>query len=172
MSKPQSEILVRPRALHDDAAIAAIVAAAFANEGEVRLIERLRRDGDMQLECVAVVDETVVGHIAFSRLDVHRADRRLRATALAPLAVTPTLQRSGVGKALTRTAVDRLRAQGEELIVVLGNPTYYHRFGFSSLLAKLLDAPYAGDSFMALELVADILGALRWKVAYPRAFAA
>ncbi len=171
MPKSQSEILIRPRAAHDDATIATIVAAAFANQGEVRLIEQLRRDGDMRLEYVAVVGETVAGHIAFSHLDVRRADHALRATALAPLAVTPHLQRSGIGDALTRAAIDQLRTKGDELIVVLGHPAYYQRFGFSSLLAKLLDAPYAGDSFMALELAPNVLGALRWKVAYARAFA-
>jgi putative acetyltransferase len=63
-----------------------------------------------------------------------------------------------------------LRDEGEDLAVVLGHPAYYPRFGFSSLLAKLLDAPYAGEAFMALELRPGVLAALRWRVAYPRAF--
>jgi predicted N-acetyltransferase YhbS len=55
--------------------------------------------------------------------------------------------------------------------VVLGHPSYYPRFGFSALLAKLLEAPYSGDSFMALELKPGSINGLKWHVAYPRAFA-
>jgi putative acetyltransferase len=69
-----------------------------------------------------------------------------------------------------RHSLEELRAGGEDLVVVLGHPAYYARVGFSSLLAKLLDAPYAGEAFMARELRPGALGDFKWKVAYPPAF--
>lgn len=162
---------IRLRAASDDAAIAAVLRAAFGGEEEVGLVERLRRDGDSLVE-LAATDEAgvVVGHILFSRLAVTNASRALNAVALAPLAVRPDAQRRGVGDALSRAGIAACGAQGCELAVVLGHPKYYARFGFSALLAKLLDAPYSGPSFMALELSPGIIGAERWSVRYPRAF--
>ena len=170
MTAAQTNIKIRLRVSADDAAIAAVVAAAFGGPDEAALIAQLRADGDMVAEFVALETATVIGHIAFSRLNVQAGSEGLRAVALAPVAVAPGRQRQGIGGALIRHAHSCLHAEGEDLVVVLGHPAYYPQFGFSSLLAKLLDAPYAGEAFMALELRPGVLAALRWRVAYPRAF--
>lgn len=171
MTSAQTNISIRLRVSTDDAAIADVVAAAFRSPDEAALIAQLRTDGDMVAEFVALDAAAVVGHIAFSRLDVQAGSQALRAVALAPVAIAPGRQRQGIGDALTRHALTCLRDEGEDLAVVLSHPAYYPRFGFSSLLAKLLDAPYAGEAFMALELKPGVLAALRWRVTYPRAFA-
>lgn len=171
MTAAQTNITIRLRVSTDDAAIAAVVTAAFGGPDEAALIARLRGDGDMVAEFVALDGPAVIGHIAFSRLDVQTGSQALRATALAPVAVAPGRQRQGIGGALIRHAHACLRDEGEDLVVVLGHPAYYPQFGFSSLLAKLLDAPYSGEAFMALELKPGTLAALKWRVAYPRAFA-
>ena len=160
---------IRPYLNPDAPGVSSVVEAAFAGRAEVKLIETLRRDGDMVCEFVAAASAQIAGHVAFSRLKL-KGERTLRATALAPLAVSPAHQRSGVGQALTRFALAELRATGEDVVVVLGHPNYYPRFGFSSLLAKLLAAPYAGEAFMALELTPGALGSVRWNVTYPPAF--
>lgn len=161
---------VRKFDAHDVDAVACVVSAAFGGAGEVALIETLRRESDMVCEYVAETSSGVIGHIAFSRLSLEGNGERRRAVALAPLAVAPEHQRSGAGKALTRFALDALKQAGEEVVVVLGHPKYYRAFGFSALLAKLLDAPYAGDAFMALELRPGALAGARWKVTYAHAF--
>lgn len=151
---------IRPRQPHDDAAIAAVVAAAFGGNGEVALVEALRRDHDVVCEFVTVDDEgAVAAHILFSRLDARAGTHALKAVALAPLAVRPDFQNTGIGDALTRVALEHCRRSGEDLAVVLGHPNYYTRFGFSALLGKMLKAPYAGPSFMALELRPGAAGA-------------
>lgn len=170
MTGAQAHPTLRPRTALDDEAIAAVVAAAFGGREEVKLIEALRRDSDVVCEFVALEAGTIVGHIAFSHLDVRAGERSLNAAALAPLAVAPNLQRKGVGDALTRHALAQLGADGCGLVIVLGHPAYYPRFGFSPMLARLLDAPYAGPSFMALELKPGAVGTTRWTVTYPRAF--
>lgn len=162
---------IRSRMPADDAAIDRVLRAAFGGEDEVRLVADLRRDGDCLIELVAA-DQAgdIAGHILFSRLAVTRGSRALSAAALAPLAVRPDVQRRGVGDALTRAGLAACRGRGFGLVVVLGHPNYYARFGFSALLAKLLDAPYSGPAFIALELAPGIIGAERWAVRYPRAF--
>ena len=168
MTKPQH--VIRPRRAEDDPQIAGVITAAFKNKAEAALVRRLREDGDMICERVALIGDTIVGHIAFSRLTVISGPNTLRASALAPLAVAPDRQNEGIGDAVTRAALAVLCSEGEDLAVVLGHPNYYARFGFSAVLAKLLDAPYAGDAFMALELKPGALQSLRWNVTYPRAF--
>jgi putative acetyltransferase len=54
---------------------------------------------------------------------------------------------------------------GHRIVVVLGHPDYYPRFGFSAKLAERLRAPFSGPAFMALELpgaLSDIAGEVRY----------
>lgn len=175
MSKPDTNISIRARVPRDDPAIAALIAAAFTTafgkSTEARLVEALRRNGNCVVELVAVDDVgALAGHILFSRLEVRAGTQSLKAVALAPLAVRPGLQRQGIGTALTQAGLTHCRNAGEELAVVLGHPEYYARFGFSALLAKVLDAPYSGKSFMALAFNPGIVDGRTWTVAYPSAF--
>lgn len=165
-----SNVEFRPYTSADAIGVMSVVAAAFGGDGEVKLIETLRRDGDMVYEFVAASPSEIIGHVAFSRLQMRKDEATLRATALAPLAVAPRIQHSGIGQALTRLALNELRSKQEDVVVVLGHPNYYRRFGFSSLLAKLLEAPYAGEAFMALELTPRVLSDMRWNVTYAPAF--
>ena len=163
---------LRERQDGDDERIAFVLRRAFGGEAEVALVAELRDDGDMICEVVAEREGAgIVGHVAFSRLAVRSIDREIRAAALAPLAVLPTHQRDGAGTALVNDGLNRLRALGVELVIVLGDPVYYERFGFSTLLARLLQSPYSGDGFQALELRAGVLGKRAWDVTYPPAFA-
>ena len=57
-----------------------------------------------------------------------------------------------------------------DIVVVLGHPDYYPRFGFSARLAEGLQAPFSGPSFMALEVVPGALAGVAGKVRYPPPF--
>jgi putative acetyltransferase len=57
------------------------------------------------------------------------------------------------------------------VVIVLGEPEFYSRFGFSSRLAAALESPFSGDAFMALELRSDALRCVRGRVVYPPPFA-
>jgi putative acetyltransferase len=155
----------------DGAAIRSVVHAAFGRDDEARLVEQLRGDGDLIVELVAIAGRgVVVGHVGFSHLPIWSADGAVtRAAALAPLAVLRRHQRTGIGSALVRLGLEACGAAGVAGIVVLGNPAFYGRFGFSAALASRLDAPFSGEAFMALELTP---GALRrgGKVRYASAF--
>jgi putative acetyltransferase len=151
----------------DRPAIAAVVEAAFGQPDEARLVERLRAEGDVLFELVAEADGEVAGHILFSRL---WADRLEMFAALAPLAVRPERQRTGLGSALVRAGLESAREFGAHGVLVLGHPAYYPRFGFSAEAAARVAAPYAGQpTFMALALE-DGAFDRPLSVAYPDAF--
>jgi len=75
-----------------------------------------------------------------------------RALGLAPLSVAPQFQRKGIGRSLAEEGLSQARKRGWEAVFVLGDPTYYERFGFRADLAGGLPSPYAGPHFMALSL--------------------
>jgi putative acetyltransferase len=154
--------------------IAAITHRAFlerygSGDGEVALIAGLRAEGDVIVELARVQDGEVVGHAMFSRMI---ADPALcRAAALAPVAVRIDRQQLGIGGALIRTGLQACAEKGMEAVFVLGDPTYYRRFGFSAVKADGIASAYSGPHFQALELRAGALDGVK-SVAYARAFAA
>lgn len=92
------------------------------------IIHRLRQSGALVISLVAVQDEAVVGHVAFSQ--AFFTDGSPRWYALGPLSVLPELQRKGIGSALVQAGLDRLREIGAAGCVLVGHPDYYGRFGF------------------------------------------
>lgn len=134
----------------DRTAIAALVEHAFGQPDEARLVERLRDSGDLMFELVAEHDGEIAGHLVFSRL---WADSQNLYAALAPVAVSPARQRTGVGSALIRASLAQAREFGVHGVLVLGHPAYYPRFGFSAADAANVRSAYAGrPSYMALAL--------------------
>ena len=115
-------------------------------------------------------ERQVVGHILFSRMSIETGTGPIPAAALAPVAVLPDHQRRGIGEQLIRCSLDLLRDQGERIVIVLGHPDYYSRFGFSSDNARFLESPFPPEAFMALELSPGALDGTRGKVRYPAAF--
>ncbi len=151
-------------------AIRDVLRRAFGGGDEAVLVDRLRSDGDTIVSLVAVEAGRVTGVVVFSELPIAREDGIVvRGAALAPVAVLPERQRSGVGGALIRRGLDACRERGVEAVVVLGWASYYPRFGFSAELARALAAPFSGESFMAMELVSGALGD-GGAVRYARAF--
>lgn len=143
--------LLRPVTSADHAAIAALLDAAFGGSDESRLADRLRRDGDVVLELAAVTRGEIAGHILFSRLRVaDGAGGAFNAVALAPLAVSPAAQRTGLGRALVERAHVALIEAGETLSVVMGDPAYYGRFGYTVARASGFGSDYAGPYLQAL----------------------
>jgi GNAT superfamily N-acetyltransferase len=92
------------------------------------------------------------------------------AVSLAPVAVRPDCQRKGIGSALIQEGLKRLR-QDESIVIVLGHPDYYPRFGFSPALAKPISNPFkAPAAWMALELRHGALAGLQGCARYASAF--
>ena len=164
---------IREEVPADIAAIRYVNRAAFGGEDEASLVDLLRSSGCILVSQVAVDGEDrVVGHILFSPLIIKSPDRNHDAAALAPMAVHPEWQRCGVGSALVCAGLEACRSQGLAIVIVVGHPEYYPRFGFSAALARNLHSPYSelGDAWMALELTPDALTGVSGTVHYPVAF--
>lgn len=166
----QDDVVIRPRAPADDAAIAAINDSAFGGTGESKLVQALRDTSLASIELVAAEPSALAGHVLFSHLDLTVDARAVKALALAPVAVRPDRQRRGIGRALVRRGLDLARAEGWEAVIVLGDPAYYVRFGFSAAEARHLQAPFAGEAFMAVALRPGVLEGHVGRVVYPAAF--
>jgi putative acetyltransferase len=166
-----TRIAVRRERTSDAAAVRSVVEAAFGRSSEADLVEALHRERAVIAAFVAVVDERIVGHALFSRVLIEAADASHAAAALAPLSVCPDAQRQGVGTRLVHAGLESLTARGEQSVLVLGDPQYYGRFGFSVQQASGLGTPFPPEAFMAVELVPGALTGLRGRVKYPPAFA-
>jgi putative acetyltransferase len=165
-----ARIVVRPERADDRAIVRDVNQRAFEGPGEADLVDNLRQEGVVLLSAVAEVDQRVVGHILFSRMTIDAPDGLVAAAALAPLAVVPEHQRQGIGGRLIRYGLDGLRSSDERVVIVLGHPDYYPRFGFSAALAGNLSSPFPREAYMALELVPGALDGVRGEVKYPAAF--
>src|SRR5581483_1060517 len=163
-------LVIRADEPHDRPAIHAVNATAFGREDEAQLVDRLRQEGDLLASLVAVVAGNVAGHILFSRMYIETQARPIPAVALAPLAVLPQYQRRGIGGLLIQDGLDLLRHRGERIVIVLGHPDYYPRFGFSNEKARALESPFPQEAYFALELERGAMSGLRGKVKYPAAF--
>ena len=122
--------------------------ASFPDASEADLVDNLRKSGDAEISLIAVDDNgEVIGHVMFSKLTTS-----FKALSLAPVAVDKNHRKQGIAEKLIRAGLEIAKGDGWEGAVVLGNPNYYQRFGFSLKLAEHFDCPYSGPHLMALEL--------------------
>lgn len=160
--------MIRDLLAEDAAAVDALLAASFEERGEADLVTALRQADDLALELVAEIEGRVVGHAAFPRL---HSEAGLALAALAPLTVDAEHRRQGLGEALTKQGLSTLGERGLHWCLVLGDPAYYGRFGFSAEAASGFATPYDGAHQMAVRLAPNSPPAAG-RVVYPAAFGA
>ena len=163
-------ILIREEEPGDYDQVEQVNRRAFDGDLEAALVNRLRSERLVIASLVAVQDDQVVGHILFSGVVIETEHGAVNAVSLAPMAVLPECQRQGSGSELVRKGLQVCRERGKHIVIVLGDPAFYGRFGFSVDLARWLQNPYSGDHWMALELVFGALDGVRGVVRFPEAF--
>jgi len=164
-------VLIRIENEQDHKAVWQVNRLAFGQDAEACLVDALRAGGFARVSLVAEVGDQVVGHIMFSDLSVVTVNGKVAALALAPMAVLPDFQRQGIGSILIRRGLEVCKDQGYRVVVVVGHPSFYPRFGFSAKLAERLESPYGGEpSHMAMELVPGALNGVTGKVVYSPPF--
>jgi putative acetyltransferase len=134
---------VRAERPEDIAGIRAVHVAAFETPAEADLVDTLR-DSEAWvpgLSVVAVENDRVIAHALLSRVVLGTAEGEAPALALGPVAVRPEVQRQGYGSAVVRAAVAR---RAGLLVVLLGDPAYYRRFGFRPAADFGITGAYAG----------------------------
>jgi putative acetyltransferase len=165
---------IRTQLPEDDPAVHRVNALAFEREAEAQLVEALRAapDSIAELSLVALLEGEIVGHILFSPIVIETPDGTIPAISLAPVAVLPAYQNRGAGSALVRWGLESCKSLGHRIVIVLGHPDYYPRFGFSAAMAKDLVCPFddVGEAWMAIELQPGALKGVHGTVCYPPEF--
>lgn len=155
-----NSVAVRHEVPADINAVAQLITESFKKPDTAVFVARVRREVTVCLSLVAEDASTIVGHVVFATVPLTIDGRTVRAAYLACAAVGTALHKQGIGGRLIRDGLSQLRADGFEAVLVLGHPTYYPRFGFSSELAQKIRAPFSGKAFMALELTDGALAGI------------
>lgn len=161
---------IRMEEASDTAAIFEVNRLAFGRDDEAELVDALRDEGYVRASLVAEDAGQVVGHVLFSELPIVTRDGTIGALSLAPMAVVPERQRQGIGSMLVSEGLIACAQRGYSIVIVLGHPEFYPRFGFSAELARRLVSPFSGEAFMAMELAPGALEGVEGKVQYPPPF--
>lgn len=124
---------IRTETPHDHRSISALITTAFATAPhrsgtEAEIVERLRSDGDLLCSLVAEQDGQMVGHVAVS---LGAVGTREGWRCIGPIAVHPSRQGQGFGAALMEEVLARAHAEEAAGVALVGDPAYYHRFGFA-----------------------------------------
>ncbi|NMB79754.1 MAG: N-acetyltransferase [Methanomicrobiales archaeon] len=166
--------LIRHELPHDAPEISEVHIQAFAQDRESRLVEALREDGNInpELSLVAIHKNRTIAHILFCPVTIVSATGEIPALSLATLGVHQDYQCMGIGAALVEAGLDQCRRLGHGIVIVVGHPGYYPRFGFT--MAKesgiLPPFPCRDNVFMALPLKPGALDGSGGMVRYPEAF--
>lgn len=147
-------LTIRGEATGDEDAVRRVNELAFGRPEEARLVDALRVNARPYLSLLAVDDGRIVGHIFFSPVTIEAGESVRRAFGLGPMAVLPEWQGRGVGSSLVREGLEECLRRGHEVVVVVGHPEYYPRFGFEPAKAKGLtcEFPVPDEVFMLKEL--------------------
>ncbi|MEU1435509.1 N-acetyltransferase [Streptomyces sp. NPDC005786] len=161
----------RPETADDTAAVHAVNAAAFPTEAEADLVDALRKDPSAWLPGLSYVAEAPDGSLAACALLTRCLVGGVPALALAPVATAPAHQRRGAGQAVVRALLDAAERRREPLVLVLGHPEYYPKFGFvpASRYGIRPGFEVPDEAMMALVLD-DSAPVPRGTIAYPAAF--
>ncbi len=122
-------VRIRPEQPRDAAAVRQVLVSAFPSSAEADLVEQLRAGGKIDVSLVADIDGDIIGHVAFTRVSFDPPLDFL-AHGLGPLAVVPGHERHAVGRRLVQNGLAACHARDACMVVVLGDPKYYRRFGF------------------------------------------
>jgi len=168
------DITIRKETPADRPAIFEVNLRAFGQPAEAMLVDALRRDGDFipELSLVAVREGKVAGHILFPPVTIESPTGSVPALALGPMAVLPEFQRRGIGSLLVKEGLAACRRLRHRIVVVVGHPEYYPRFGFTPARARGIEAPFPvpDEAFMVIALDEGSLEAVHGTVRYPHAF--
>jgi predicted N-acetyltransferase YhbS len=167
-----TDVVIRPEEPRDRDDALEVERLAFGSEEEAGIVESVK-DEEGSFALIAEEGGRVVGHVQFSRGWIGETT----VLALGPIGVVPERQGRGIGATLIRGGLDEARSRGEIAVMLLGDPSYYRRFGFGPGSALGLSNPFAGarpDGFVIKEEDFQVVvlepgplsGEVRWHPAF------
>ncbi|MTI84341.1 MAG: N-acetyltransferase [Firmicutes bacterium] len=167
-------VIIRPECSVEYPAVYNVNLKAFNKYIEPNLVEAIRKSDNYipELSLVAVINKAVVGHIMFSFLTIETDNGRIPVLGLAPVAVLPEHQNRGIGSALIEHGLKECKKLGFKIVILVGHPNYYPRFGFVPAGSKGLKAPFEvpDEAFMVRELIPRALTNIKGTVIHPPEF--
>ncbi len=112
----------------NEVTVAAFLEAPHTDHTEQFIVKALRQSGVLSISLVAEDDGNIVGHVGLSPITI--SDGTDRWYGLGPISVLPNYQGKGIGSKLMDSAIHELRNIQAKGCVLLGDPSYYQRFGF------------------------------------------
>lgn len=122
------DVEIRESMQADVSAIESLYPEAFPDEDLLPLVRDLLHDAAIAVSLVGAFGLQIVGHAVFTKCGV--VGSSVKAALLGPLAVAPAWQGRGIGSAIVRAGIQRLRDANVDLVCVLGDPAFYGRLGF------------------------------------------
>ncbi len=166
-------MIVRESTTLDLPALLDVERQAFGkDEGPVivKLVQELINDPTAKplLSLVAVEKNRLTGHVLFTNAILDDCED-MPVSLLAPVAVLPQVQKSGIGGKLISKGLRLLSDREVKLVFVLGHPEYYPRFGFRPAGALGFEPPYPipeeiAWAWMVRELSPGVIGKVKGKV--------
>lgn len=159
---------MRQECAGDEAAIRRVNDEAFGQPDESRMVDAVRQAGHSAISLVADDGSGIVGHILFTPVSIESRESEVVAVGLAPMAVLPARQRQGIGTRLINAGLRACAREGCHVVVVIGHPQFYPRFGFrpASRYGLRSEFEVPDEVFMATELELGALARCRGLVRY------
>lgn len=170
---------IRQEETKDHQAVFSLITSAFHNieesdHKEQLLVERLRQSEAFipELSLVAEAENTIIGYILLTKVEIISDTYSCVSLGLAPLAVHPSFQKKGVGSLLIQEAHRRAIQMGYTSVVVLGHKDYYSRFGYRKALDFGIHFPFdvPEEYCMVIELIPNGLKEVHGTVKYAEPF--
>lgn len=139
------------------------------------IVHKLRKSSEFikELDFVICDEEKIIGNIIYSKAKVINEDKEeFEVLCMAPLGVLPSYQGKGIGTLLMNHSIKITKELGYKVIVIFGNPKYYHSFGFKNARNYNIQTSSGEnfEEFMALELYNGSLKGVSGKFYFSQAF--
>jgi putative acetyltransferase len=108
--------------------------AKVSNGKEQDFVNQLRSSRNYIPELALVAEENgqLVGHIMFTRTNIVNGGNRFEILLLAPVSVALVYRNRGIGSKLIKEGFRLAGEMGYSSVILVGDPAYYHRFGFKA----------------------------------------
>ncbi len=149
---------------------------AFGNrDDEAKLVEHIRFSNGFIRELSLVAEEKgeIVGHILLSKAKIIQLNGDKEVLVLAPVAVNPSFQKKKIGSKLIKESLRRAKDLGYGLVLLIGHPSYYPKFGFQPAKQhgiELTQFNVPDDVFMICEIRKGELQQTNGELHYPPSF--